>query len=153
MSVITDRMPSGVPGDVSRKQSAKIESNLLAADLPYGSPVQLSAGKVAALFDNTAPVYGFLVRPYPTQSTQDGFGTTSAPKERVADVLRSGYMTVKLVGSGSTIVKGSPVHVIFTAADGVVVGDIVASGGVAVDGATFMGPPDANNNTEIAFNI
>lgn len=154
MTVIKERMDAGIPGDVSRKLTARIEGNILVADLPYGSPVQLDAGgKIVALYDEAAPVYGFIVRPYPAQSTRNDFGAGSAPKERVVDVLRSGYMTVKLVGSGSAIVKGAPVQAVFEAGAGVAVGDIVATGGVEVSGCIFMGPPDANNNTEIAFNI
>ncbi len=159
MSVIFERMPSGIPGDVSRKAGAAIEPALTANQaIPYGSPVQLdAAGKVIAPTDAGKPIYGFLVRPYPVQASGEagnnpGAGA-SAPRS-VVDVLRSGHMTVRLSAAESaTPVKGAPVKVVFAASGGFAVGDIAASQGTAVTGCAFMGGVDASGNAEIAFNI
>lgn len=153
MPVFEYRMPAGIPGDITRQAQAKTEPGLAAEAIVYGSAVQLdAAGLLVGPTDDAAPVHGFLARPYPSQASADGSGGVEAG--RVGDVLRSGYMSVKMsAAETSAPVKGTPVKVVFTAAGSFVVGDIAMSEGVAVDGCVFMGPADAAGNVEIAFNI
>ena len=64
-------------------------------------------------------------------------------------------MTVKL--ASGTAARGGQVYARVTADTGKNVGDIEAADDtgktVAVSGCTFMGPADADGNTEIAYNI
>lgn len=158
MPAYLNRMPAGIPGDVSRKEGAVIESNLAGPKpIPYGAFVKLVSGKLEPLAasDTAAVIYGLAVRPYPKQSDAVGFGAASAPAGSLCDVLRSGYMTVAL--KSGTAVRGGQVHVRVTADADKSVGDIEAAADttktVAVTGCTFMGPADADGNTEIAYNI
>jgi len=148
MGAILNRMPAGFPGDVSRKTEATIEAGFMADAVPYGAPVTLDDdGKFAALADGD-DVYGFMVRPYPTQMTAAEAGS-------VKDVMRRGYMTIKL--AQGTAVKGGQVYARHTAETGKDVGDIeaaaVAGKNVAVPGCIFMGDADASGNVEISFNL
>lgn len=143
------RMPAGIPGDVSRKTEATIESGLMAAEVAFGSPVKLdAAGKLAPLAAVSDAVYGFMVRPYPTQAQAAGTGD-------IRDCMRRGYMTVRLAQGES--VKGGQVHVRAVAAEGKAVGDIEAAAvkdeTLAVPGCWFMGSADAGGNVEISFNL
>lgn len=148
MGAILNRMPAGFPGDVSRKTEATIEAGFMTATVPYGAPVTLDDdGKFAPVADGDA-VYGFMVRPYPTQMTAAEVGS-------IQDALRRGYMTIKL--AQGTAAKGGQVYVRHTAETGKDVGDIeaaaVAGKNVAVPGCIFMGDADASGNVEISFNL
>lgn len=148
MGAILNRMPAGFPGDVSRKTEATIEAGFMAATVPYGAPVALDGdGKFAPLSDGD-DVYGFMVRPYPTQMTAAEGGS-------IQDVMRSGYMTIKLAQGTAT--KSGQVYARHTAETGKAVGDIeataVAGENMAVPGCIFMGDADASGNVEISFNL
>lgn len=159
MPVILKRMNAGVPGDVTRKESAVIEPNIAGADIACGSFVKLSSGKVIPLAasDTAAVIYGLAVRMYPSQSESDDFGGGVILAGTVCDVLRSGYMNVVLKQGSSA--RGGQVYVRVTADEGSkkYVGDIEAAADstntVAVAGCVFMGAADENGNTEIAYNI
>lgn len=143
------RMPSGFPGDVSRKVEATIEAGLMADTVAFGAPVKLGAqGKLAPLSAASDTVYGFLVRPYPTQNS-------AAVSGSIQDVMRRGFMTVKL--ARGTAAKGGQVHVRVIAASGKAVGDIEASADasntLAVSGCIFLGEADEGGNVEISFNL
>ena len=76
MSAYLTRMPAGIPGDVSRKEGATIESSLVGSKaIPYGAFVKLVSGKLEPLAasDTAAVIYGLAVRPYPKQSDAVGF--------------------------------------------------------------------------------
>lgn len=156
MSVITTRMPSGFPGDVTRQNSAVLEPGVVGdTDIPFGAPVKLSSGKFVPLEagDAAADLHGFMVRSYPFQGGASANTGAVAPAGVPADVLRSGYMAVPLAtGTGS---KGDPVYVRI-AADSGSIGDIedalVADETVAIN-AEFMGTADADDVVEIAYNI
>ncbi|MFR1534290.1 MAG: hypothetical protein ACLSTO_12055 [Bilophila wadsworthia] len=69
MSAYLTRMPAGIPGDVSRKEGATIESSLVGSKaIPYGAFVKLVSGKLEPLAasDTAAVIYGLAVRPYPS---------------------------------------------------------------------------------------
>lgn len=143
------RMPAGIPGDVSRKQESTLEAGLMAATVAYGAPVTLDAnGKLAALSGASDAIYGFVVRPYPTQESAAAPGS-------VQDVLRRGYMTVKL--AQGTAAKGDQVYARYAAATGKAVGDIEAAAveneTMAVPGCLFMGGADGSGNVEISYNL
>lgn len=111
-----NRMPGGFAGDVSRKAQARIESGLVAEDIPFGAPAKLDgSGKLAPLKAAQDTVYGFMVRPYPTQDQCAVAGS-------VQDCMRSGYMTVRL--ANGTAAKGGAVYVRIKAASGKAIGDI-----------------------------
>ncbi len=159
-NAILKRMGQGYPGDISRKSEATVESGLCGADLAYGAPVILKNGKFAPVEEDTEAIYGFLARPYPTQEGQGVAGS-------IQDVMRRGYMTVKL--ASGTAAKGGTVYVRITAATGKAVGDIetteamgtVADGEgtkevaetIALENCFFMGEADQGGNVEISFNL
>lgn len=75
MPAYLTRMPAGIPGDVSRKEGATIESSLVGSKtIPYGAFVKLVSGKLEPLAasDTAAVIYGLAVRPYPKQSDAVG---------------------------------------------------------------------------------
>jgi hypothetical protein len=130
----------------------------------YGIPLVIDAAagnigrvRMLAIGDLAANVYGLLVRPYPTASSQDPLGVSTPPVEGAADVLRFGYMTVLLSGSTASV-KGAPVYIWSVAPTGThILGGFEATNpttnGFVVPGAVFMGPADASGNTEISVNF
>jgi hypothetical protein len=165
------RYRAGIPGDVNRAQQHTVETQVITpsgsagAPLSYGIPVVLdptshqirsvaAADLVGGPSPGTGPCYGILVRPFPAQSSQDAIGVSTPPGSGPCDVLRRGYISVKLTGA-TAAVKGAPVYVFAAASAGAnVLGGINAGSTTAYPiGAVFMGPADANGITEIAFNI
>lgn len=161
-NAFTYRMPAGIPGAISRGAAqATVEPVVgnAAADFPrYGMFGKTVAEKFVPLEagDAAAVITGALVRPYPTNSSQDGLGTSTPPTSGgLLDRLRRGYMTVLL--SAGVAAKDAPVYVRTTVNGAKAVGDIetAAAGGecVLVADCTFTGPADANGIVEIALNI
>lgn len=156
MPVIHNRMPAGIPGDVTRTAGAVLEPGMVGgADIKHGAPVKLVDGKFAPLADGdaAADLYGFLARNYPSQGGTGTLVSGVAPAGSNADVLRSGYMAVTL--AAGTAVKGAAVHVRISPDGAKAVGDIEAgsaTGNVAIN-AQFMGAADANGAVEISYNI
>ncbi|ALD93476.1 hypothetical protein CR3_4294 [Cupriavidus gilardii CR3] len=162
-TAILYRMPSGIPGDISRQSQATVEPQIFDPALPfpgYGVFGKLAAGKFVPIAsgDAAAVVYGLLVRPYPTTggAGSEPVGTATPPTKGVCDVLRRGYMTVK--NNAGTPALGGQVYVrVAAAAAGKPIGGIEAAADgtntIAVTGAIFMNGGDANGNVEIAFNI
>lgn len=155
------RMPSGIPGDVSRKLDSTIESQFFNSSLPfasYGIPAKLVSGKVVpfAAADVAASLYGFLVRPFPTQSAQEGLGIATPPTSGSANILRRGWMTVTC--NAGTPAAGGTVYVrVDTPSGAKVVGGIEAvadsTHNVALVGVKFTNAGDASGNVEIEYNI
>lgn len=153
MSAYTTRMPAGKPGDITRKHGSIIEPGIVGAtDIPHGAPIKIASGKMVVLEngDTAAKLYGFMGRSFPTQG-----GTTpgAVPAGASCDVVRSGYVLVKL--AVGTPAKGDTVYVRTAPDTGKAVGDIEAAsatGNVTIE-ATFMGDADAAGNVEISFNI
>ena len=143
MAAYTYRMPSGIPGDVSRKSHSTIEShNMPTPVAAFGVFAKMDAtGNLAALgsSDTADTVYGLIVRSYPTTSATNDLGQAVPPKG-ITDVLVRGYMTVKC-NAGAT---GKPIGGIEAVADG--------ANTIAVKGR-FMHDADASGNVEIAYNI
>ncbi len=158
MAAYLYRMPSGIPGDVSRKSHSTIESHNMATPVAaFGLFVKMDAlGNLAPLAsaDTAASVYGLLVRSYPTTSATNDLGA-AAPVKGINDVMVRGYMTVKC--NAGTAKKGGVVHVrVGAATTAKPLGGIeaVADGAntIAVN-ARFMHEADAQGNVEIAYNI
>lgn len=160
-NAILYRMPSGIPGDISRASVATVESGVFDSANPfasYGIPVKKVGGKIrpVASGDAASVIIGLLVRPYPTGGSQDPLGTSTPPTTGIGNVLRRGYMTVQ--NNAGTPADGGTVYVRVAAASGAkVIGGIeaVADGTntVVMAGAVFKNAGDANGNVEIEFNI
>jgi hypothetical protein len=168
MSVITYRMPFGVPGDISRPSTATVEAQAFGATAfpAYGLPAKSSGGKVIPVSAQNDVVYGFLVRPFPITgaNASDPLGTSVPPTTGVAGILRRGYINVLVQLGGATCGLGTGVFIRYQNA---ITGQIVSG----VEGATtannyqltstytlgggayFTGPVDAAGNAEVAFNI
>ena len=166
------RMPNGIPGNVNRMEAATIEAGLQESGYPFtafGVLAKLVAGVYRPLASGDTPanvIQGFLVRPYPVQAAQGSsaasqlLGAGTPPTDGPVNILKRGYMTVKVTAGGGTalaaIAKGDAVYIRSTADTGKVVGDIEAgsaSGNAALSNAFFMGPADTSGNCEIAYNI
>ncbi|KAA2237678.1 structural cement protein Gp24 [Salinarimonas soli] len=154
------RIPAGVVGAVSRSDSLTIEpgqNDTVNPVTAYGTFVKTVSGKMQAVAsgDAASVVTGVATRPYPAQSTTNGLGAATPPAGVVIDRLKRGYFHAAL--AAGTAAKDGQVFVRVTAGSGRAVGAIeaAADGGncVAVVGAVFTGPADANGITEIAFNI
>jgi hypothetical protein len=163
-------MPAGIPGDVNRVASATIEAQVVStaageAPTAYGVPVLVSAtsGQVGNMrvytgSDTAVQPYGFLVRPYPTQSSQDPLNVSTPPTSGIIDVLKRGYMTVQLQGP-TAAAKGGPVYIYTstTSSTHPVIGGIEAGSSTNAvllsSNSYFMGPADSNGMVEIAFNL
>ncbi|MCX5516227.1 hypothetical protein C3941_19755 [Kaistia algarum] len=163
MVAYATRVPAGFAGTVSRTDSLTIEQGIIDSGTPptaYGAFTKVVAGKIQPLASGDAGTVsnGLAVRPYPAQSTTNGLGAATPPTSGIIDVLRRGYMSVVL--KLGTAAKGGQVYAVTTAGGTVVVGDIVTAAspagggtGVAITGAFFTGPADANGIVEVAYNI
>lgn len=164
MTAFTFRMPSGIPGALSRPGTSMVmEANVIDSTLPpasYGIPVVVDATSLkirnVKAADVAASVYGFLVRPFPTQSSTTAYGSAAPVANSIGDVMRMGYLCVKV--TNGTPVKNGAVYtrtVLNGAIPAAVLGDVeaVADGTntFAIPGAYFTGGMDANGNSEIAF--
>lgn len=153
------RMPSGIPGDISRRAQSIVEAvqlNSAAAFTGYGLPGKIVSGKFVPIeaADAADVVYGFLARPYPTQTANaDGSGVNQS---QMGDVLRFGFMTVKN-NAGVAAFNGQVYVRVANAAAGKPIGGIEAAADagncVAIAGCTFKAAADADGNVEIEFNI
>src|ERR1700750_897624 len=116
MVALVFRMQAGIPGEVSRFQTygATISQELQNVATPvteYGVPVIINNNGCRPLTatDTTADAEsGFLVRPFPggdiTVTFPSGsvpFGAGTPPRTGVIDIMRRGFMTVKLGGSAA----------------------------------------------------
>lgn len=149
-------MPCGIPGSVSRPANATLEPGFVGkSPIVIGAPVKLVAGEFAPLVggETGADIYGFLVRRYPAVTLADESGQALAVAGSQQDVLRRGYITVRLK-TGSAV-KGGPVYIRVSADGAKILGDVEAAAGdgLFAIAAIFMGAADQNGNVEIAYNI
>jgi hypothetical protein len=178
MVAYTTRMPAGIAGNANRQQASTIERQVMHATLAptvYGVMTTMDSAtgtvRIPATGDLAATgavngFYGFLVRPYPTGSSQDALGVSTpmtAAQGGEANILKRGYMTVRLYGV-TTAAKGQQVNVSLTAAASDVAGGVTTTVAgtniLAVPNCYFMGPAFADPNNagapnivEIAYNI
>ena len=160
------RMPAGIPGAITRVSSANVEAALLdTTNYPtsFGVPMAIDATSHGArklmAADTATSVYGFYVRPFPTQNVtqNDPLGTSTPPTSGIANVLKRGYINVKLNGA-TAAAKNGIVYVRTLTGTGSVIGGIEAAADASNTFALpsscyFTGPADASGNVEIAFNI
>lgn len=163
MAMFLYRMPSGVAGDISRRQSATVEPAILNSALPFpafGLFGKTVAGKFVPLVaaDAIGVLDGILVRSFPLTgaNASDPLGVGVPPIAGVADKLKRGYITVKV--NAGTAAIGGVVYVRVNAATGPKpLGGIEAvadsTNTVALPNAQFMSAADASGNVEISFNI
>lgn len=153
------RMPSGIPGDISRKAHSTVEAHILKGNFgAFGIFGKRTSDGVVPLepTDTAADIYGLIVRSYPTQSAVNGMGAAAPQSGVINDVMRRGYMTVKC-SAGNAKAAGK-VYVRIAAGT-----DLKPTGGIEAveDGANtielknamFMHDADAQNNVEISYNI
>lgn len=141
-NVFVTRMPAGIPGAISRAGApTTLEPNIISTATPptlYGVPVALNAnGHVRQIQagDSAAAVYGFLVRPYPTNSSQQGVGAATPPTSGMCDVMKRGYMSV-IVNGAAAAAKDAPAYVrVGNASSGKPLGGIEAGADTAVTSA------------------
>lgn len=172
-SAFAFRMGAGFEGDVTRTHPVDIEPVLVAVATPptfYGEAVLTAAANAgvrpfAAADTAIDTPYGVVVRSYPGQQTTGGmtatFGTATPPASGVIDVLRRGYIAVKIpAAQAATPSKGSAVFVrCQNAGAGQRVGgfEAAADGGntAALDTKRFQfnGPADADGNVELMFKV
>lgn len=159
MTSILLRMAVGIAGAITRSDSLTVQPEIPDASTPptvYGGVVKLVSGKLKpiAASDAATVITGILVRPYPVQSATNAYGAATPPASNTVDVLKRGYVAVKL--AQGTSAKDGVAYVRITAATGKAVGDIETgadSGNCIALPAKFMGPADASGITEIAYNI
>ena len=158
------RMPAGIAGDITRAEHATVKAELMDTDYPvtrYGEPVKMVSGKARPFTtgDTITDLYGFGVRPFPTQASLNEAIAAATPSTTLPlDVMRRGYMTV-FCQYGSPA-KGGDVYVRTVAADdptaqpigGIETG---ADGGdcTVLTGAIFEGTADDYGFVEISYNI
>lgn len=163
MTAYLYRMPSGFAGMITRVDPTDTEAQLIDPATPptsFGIPVKMVAGKIQPLANGDAAtvIYGFLARPFPFQgqNISGTIGVQVPPTSGPGDIMRRGYMSVK-VNAGTPAFGGVVYARVATPAGAKVIGGIeaVADGAntVIVANAQFMSAPDANGNVEIAYNI
>jgi hypothetical protein len=168
------RMPGGIVGDANRTHPFTIEGCMI-------DPVNPVLGYgLAVLADQASPngvrniettdtgitaIYGVSVRPFPlspstaTNYGSSAFGPGTPPAQGIIDILKAGYIIVKLNGVAS-VFKGSPVFVYVAASSGShVLGGFEGAAGanlIALDATGtriyFNGPADPNGIVELVFN-
>ena len=172
MTAFLFRMPSGIPGAVNRIETSIITAEIVLTTNPptrYGDPVALDAatGKVRPIGvgDVAANVYGFVVRPYPTQGAATGWpnqpqeanGTPGIPSATgICSILKMGYIMVAVNGA-ALAVKGAPCFVRIgggTTTQPVgglegVIDAVTAANTIKIPNAYWMGPQDAQGNGEL----
>lgn len=163
MAAIQYRMPSGIPGVVTRVDHATVEPVLLDSATPFsafGLPGKTVSGKFvpAAAGTAAADVNGFLVRSFPGGASQDGLGTSTPQVGGLGGRLRRGYINALLSSGSVAAAKDGQVYLrVATAGTGKPIGGLEAAADstntVAIPNCFFMGPADASGNVEIAFNI
>ena len=170
-AAFTFRMPTGFAGTVNRTHPASIEPCLQDANAPvtaYGVGVLADAAsegvRPVATSDTTiTTLYGVSARPFPAQQTTGGMssslGAAAPPANQPLDVLKSGYILVRLPNfAAANSAKGSAVYVWAAASAGNhVQGTFEASATsgstVAISNAYFNGPAGPDGVAELAFNL
>lgn len=174
-NVFVFRMGAGLVGTVTREQDHSGEPQVLDTTNPvlaYGDPVKMVAGKIQALQagDTATSIYGFLERPYPTQSnvylsggtSAQGFGNAAPVPGALCTIMRRGYMIVNVQGTTVPVAGGQIfIRVAGTIPSGGKLGGLEAvvdatpanTPALPIPNSSFKGAPDANNVTEISFNL
>jgi hypothetical protein len=179
MVAFNTRMGIGYEGATNRNQHSLVVGEILSPTAPptsYGVMLSLDAAtstvRAATTGDTASTFWGFYVRPWPTQGggfnnpVNDGLGTSTPPGPtttnqpgNIANVMKRGYMTVRLNAASPNVVKGQQVGIfIGTPSAGNPAGGVTGAAPgatvIAVPGAFFNGPSDAVGGiTEIGYNL
>ena len=131
-------MPASFAGEITRGTfDHTVESAINDGTVvEFGVPVKLNAGKVAKTSAKSDVVFGFVVRNY---------GQSELGVQKVASVLKRGYMAVKT--AGGTPAKGGQVYL---KTDGTITAD--EGSNTAIPNCFYMGGAQ-DGIAEIAFNI
>ena len=163
MVAYTYRMPSGIPGTISRESQSTVESTYLDPTTPfpaYGRFAKNVAGKSQPIgaADVATSIYGLLIRPFPTTglNPSDPLSASVPPTSGVGNLVRRGYVTVQ--NNFGTAALGGIVYIRIAVPSGpkVIGGIEAASDGantIIVPNCNFMSAADASGNVEIAYNI
>jgi hypothetical protein len=161
----TYRMPSGIPGSINRATEATVEAAQLdATNYPtaYGVPgvIDATSKNFRKVMAADTTVYGLYVRPYPTTggSGTDPLGTSTPPTSGIGNVLKRGYLNVKVYYGYASVAKNSAVYVrTVSSSNNTNVGTFDAtadsSNNFVLTNAYFTGACDSNGNCEIAYNL
>lgn len=143
-----DRMPAGIPGDLSRKEGAVVEAQVFDATNPptsFGQFVALDSSskniRKVLVGDISLSIYGALLRPYPVSaaSTNEAVGTATPNTIFPADVLKKGYFTTLLQNSTASA-RGGKVYQRIAATSGALKqGGIEAAAAATVTSPTIVG--------------
>ena len=150
------RVPSGVPGDVTRQQDTTVEQAMLnSAKVPLlvGLPVKMTAGKLEKIEagDTAASFYGILARTAPSIAgdTSQTLGANTPNATEVQGVIVRGYCNV-------TCKIGTPVRngvvymrVVLNALK--LIGDLEATAD-GVNNVALTGVVWASDGVDAAFN-
>lgn len=174
MTALMYRMNAGIPGEVSRFTtygctiSPERQHNTTPMTL-YGQVAIMAAANAgvrpATAGDTVADMeWGFLVRPFPGADIGVGFpsgvvdfGAGTPFTKGIVDILRRGFMTVKLGGAVAPT-KGDVGYLWTAASSGAHVQGLLepvdpTTSGFKMNRVRFMGPADASGNTEISYNL
>lgn len=151
------RMPSGIPGDISRKAHSTVEAHIAKGSFgAFGIFGKLTALGFVPLEAADTDVYGLVVRSYPTQSALNGIGAAVPQSGIVHDIMRRGYMTVKC-NAGTAKTAGKVYVRVATGTELKPIGGIeaIADGANTIElkNAMFMHDADAQGKVEISYNI
>ena len=166
------RMGAGFAGDVNRMRPATILPNMVNTSVQsprlYGDPVLVDTatnsvrGFVAGDTTTPATIFGVAVRPYPTQQSSGGMSATlqttgagaAINTTQPLDVLRQGFIMVKVNSGAASVTKGGTVYVWFAANSGNHVqggfeGSATGGSTALISNARYNGPADANGMAEV----
>ena len=172
------RMGAGFPGDVNRTHPASIQPVLVNSInntnfYSYGIPGLLTSAGAFRPFGtgdttNLTVPWGILARPFPTQDpggTPDtaygqtpALGSVNAPPavKSNQDVLRAGYIMVKVNSGTASVVKGGQAYLYIAASTGAhILGGWEGTSGsniIAISGCVYNGIPDSNGVVELIIN-
>jgi len=153
-NAILYRMIAGVAGALTRTQESTVESGLYDSTKPfanYGLAVVYGAAKIRppAAGDVFTRIRGFLVRPYPLQTTtNEALGTATPPTTGIADILTRGYFTAHL-NAGTAVKDAYPFIRIASAGTGKPIGGIEAA--LEVGSATIAADASNTGNPSMAM--
>lgn len=143
------RMPAGIPGDISRKENTIVEARVYDATNPpafFGTPLIVDATsknvrKVLATDQVASAIYAFLVRPFPTSNanTTDGLGTSVPNTNFPANAMKRGYMNVLMQNSTAAALNGQVYVRVAATAGPLLQGGIEAAAAATVTSPAIVG--------------
>lgn len=162
MVAYTKVIPSGVPGDITRPDSAKVEPIMLASAVTaYGIPLKINGAGKAVPFsggETAADFIGTLARGVPAMGGNANSGLLDAIPDikKPQNLLKRGFQSV--ICTVGTPVREGTVYVRTVAASGKLVGDFEAtadgSNSVALTNVRWAtNGKDASNNAEIRIGL